>query len=388
MRDDDKKKSRTPDNGGGRRAFLKTALAAGAATALSCEPKKGDTAAPSAAGATTIKWKIQSAWDAGTDGFVAFQKFCENVKQLSEGKLEFEPFAAGQVVGTFEMFDAVKSGKLDAMNCFTVYWGSKVPAAAFLTSYPLGMDSPEQWETWFYTLGGLELARKAWAAHNLFYVGPIQHDLNIIHSKVPIKSFDDFKGKKIRLPGGMIGEVFAGAGVIPVVLPGGDTYPALEKGTVEAADFVGPAVNLKLGFADIAKYIIIGPPSTPCLHQPVDLMDLTVRTEKWQALPKHLQNVVIAATRQHSWDHYTYIQKQNLLAWEKFKEKGVTILRLSDADIEKFRKLAIPIWFKWAKKDALAQEAFASQLAYMKSTSLGYINDSMLIDADGKKLSL
>jgi len=220
-------------------------------------------------------------------------------------------------------------------------------------------------------------------------VGSIQHDLNLICSKVPIRSFEEFKGKKIRYPGGMSAEIFSYAGVSTVLLPGGEVYPALERGVIDAADFVGPAVNYNLGFADVAKYIIMGPTSTPCLHQPVDLMELTVNMAKWNALPKHVQEIVIAATRQHSWDQYAYIQKENIAAWDKYKAKGVQIIRLSDADIQKFRRYAIPMWFKWAKKDALAREAFASQLAFMKTFNVGYITDSMLVDIDGKtKLTL
>src|SRR5437867_9776360 len=103
-------------------------------------------------------------------------------------------------------------------------------------------------------------------------------------------------------------------------------YQALERGILDASDFVGPAVNYNLGFSEVAKYIIMGPPTTPCLHQPVDLMDLTVSLPKWNALPKHIQEVVIAATRQHSWDQYAYIQKEDVAAWDKFKEKGVQII--------------------------------------------------------------
>ena len=147
-------------------------------------------------------------------------------------------------------------------------------------------------------------------------------------------------------------------------------------------------MNYNLGFAEVAKYIIMGPPSTPCLHQPVDLMDLTVNMKKWQALPKHLQDVVIAAVRQHSWNQYALIQKEDILAWDKFRQKGVEIIRLSDQDIAKFRRFAIPMWFKWAKKDAFAKEAFSSQLAYMKTINIGYVTDSMLVDLDGKKLTL
>jgi TRAP-type mannitol/chloroaromatic compound transport system substrate-binding protein len=331
-----------------------------------------------------VKWRVQTAHVAGTVGYRAFQKYCANVKLLSEGKVEFQPFPADAVVGTFEMFEAVKGGVLDAMHCFTIYWPGRIPVTAFLTSYPLGLDRPDQWETWFYELGGLQIARKAFQPHNMFYVGPIQHDLNLIHSKIPIRSFDEFKGKRIRFPGGMIAEIFSYAGVSTVILPGGEVYQALERGAIDAADFIGPAVNYDLNFGVVAKHIIMGPPTTPCLHQPVDLMDLSVNLTKWNALSKHLQETVIGATRQHSWDHYAYIQKENIAAWDKYKAQGVQIIRLSEADIEKFRRYAIPMWFKWAKRDPLAKEAFASQLAFMKTFNVGYITESMLVDIDGK----
>ena len=364
-----------------RRGFLKAAALGGAAAATAGFPAIVKAQAP-------IKWKVQTAWDAGTVGFTAFKAFCDNVKELSEGKLEFTPFPAGAIVGTFEMFEAVKAGIFDAMHVFTLYWAGKMPVTAFLSSYPLGLDTPAQWETWYYGLGGLDIARRAFAKHGIYYVGPIQHDMNIIHLKVPIRSFEEFKGKKLRYPGGMIAEIYASAGVATVLLPGGEVYPALEKGVIDGADFVGPAVNYNLGFAEVAKYILIGPPSTPCLHQPVDLMDLTVNMGKWNALPKHLQEVVAAAVREHSWNQYAMIQKEDIAAWDKFKAKGVEIIRLKDSDIEKFRKFAIPMWFKWAKKDPFATEAFASQLAYMKTISVGYVSDSDLVGLDGKKLSL
>src|SRR5262249_43060105 len=153
------------------------------------------------------------------------------------------------VVGTFEMFDAVKSGVLDAMHVFTIYWASKVPVTAFLSSYPLGLDRPDQWETWFYELGRLQVARKAYQAHNVFYGGPIRHDLTLIHSKVPIRWLEEFKGKRVRSPGGMPAEIFSYAGVSTVILAGGEVSAALEKGVIDAADFVGPANNYDLGFA-------------------------------------------------------------------------------------------------------------------------------------------
>src|SRR5262249_16779850 len=93
---------------------------------------------------------------------------------------------------------------------------------------------------------------------------------------------------------------------------------------------------------------------------------------------------VIAATRQHSWDHYAFIQKENVAAWDKYKAQGVQVLRLSEADIQKFRRYAIPMWFKWANRDPLAREPFPSQLPYTKRFTAGSTTASRRVDIDAK----
>jgi TRAP-type mannitol/chloroaromatic compound transport system substrate-binding protein len=337
--------------------------------------------------ADAVKFKVQTAWDAGTLGYVKFKEFCEEVTAASEGKIVFEGFPAGAIVGTFEMFDAVKAGVFDAMHCFDVYWPGKIPVATFLSSYPFGMDRPDQWETWYHELGGREYAREAYGSHNMYYVGPIQHDDNLIHSKVPIRSFEDFKGKKLRYPGGIIADIYRSAGVATVLLPGGEVYPALEKGVIDGADYVGAAINYNLGFGEIAKYIIMGPPSTPCLHQPVDLMSLNININKWKALAPHWQTFIEAMVAKHSYDQYSAIQAADIIAFEKLQvEQGVEIIRLKEEDIAKFRRFAPEMWVKWAKKSPLAMKAFKSQLAFMKSVKMGYITDADMVDYNGKKL--
>jgi TRAP-type mannitol/chloroaromatic compound transport system substrate-binding protein len=247
---------------------------------------------------------------------------------------------------------------------------------------------PHQWDAWFDYMGGREIAREAYGQHNMMYVGPIQHDDNLIHSKIPIRSFEDFKGKKIRYPGGMIADIYRSAGVSTVLLPGGEVYPALEKGVIDASDYVGAAINYNLGYGEIAKYIIMGPPSTPCLHQPVDLMSLDINMARWKALPKHLQDLVEVTVKWHSWDHHNAIQKADIEAYEKFKKQGVQIIRLKESDIEKFRKFAPEMWVTWAKKHPLALKAFKSQWEYMKSDKMAYYSESDLVDTKGKKLTL
>jgi TRAP-type mannitol/chloroaromatic compound transport system substrate-binding protein len=368
-----------------RRRFLKTAAATAGVTAATI----GVPSFLRHASAQTIKLKMQTAWDAGTVGFVEFQKFCKLVGEMSEGKLTVEGFPAGAIVGTFEMFDAVKAGVFDAYHSFDVYWVGKQPACTFLSSYPFSMDRPDQWETWFRELGGMEIAREAYGQHNMYYLGPIQHDDNLIHSKIPIRSFEDFKGKKIRYPGGIIADIYRAAGVSTVLLPGGEVYPALEKGVIDASDYVGAAVNYNLGYGEIAKYIIMGPPSTPCLHQPVDLMSVEININSWKKIPKHLQQMLEAAVTMHSWMQYTAIQKADLKAFDDFQTKqGVTIIRLKDSDIEKFKKFAPPLWVTWARKNPLALKAFKSQWEYLKSVKVGYYTEADMVDAQGKKITL
>ena len=374
--------NKAKDKNVSRRGFIKAAAVAGATAGTIGFP-----AVMRVSAADTVKIKVQTAWDAGTLGFVKFKEFCKEVTEASEGKLVLEGFPAGAIVGTFEMFDAVKAGVFDAMHCFEVYWPGKIPVATFLSSYPFGMDRPDQWDVWYTELGGKEIAREAYARHNMYWLGPIQHDDNLIHSKVPIRSFEEFKGKKMRYPGGIIADIYRTAGVATVLLPGGEVYPALEKGVIDGADYVGAAINYNLGFGEIAKYIIMGPPSTPCLHQPVDLMGFAINMKSWKKIPPHLQQLLDASVAKHSRDQYSAIIAADIVAFEKLqKEQGVEVIRLKEEDIAKFRRFAPPLWIKWAKKSPLAMKAFKSQLEFMKSVKIGYLTDKDMVDLDGKRL--
>ncbi|MGD0675849.1 MAG: TRAP transporter substrate-binding protein DctP [Polyangiaceae bacterium] len=359
----------------------------GASALEACSKPNAETNAGKAAPTDVVKWRAQSDHPTLASDYEPFVKFCANVSELSEGRFVIEPHGPGEIVSVKDMFEAVKIGKLDLAVTFPGFVDFSA-GTSFLTSYPLGLDRPDQWETWYYEMGGLDLARRMFEPHGVYFLAPIQHDLNLIHSRVPIRSFDDFKGVRLRMPGGLIADVFDAVGAKTVLLTGDQVYRTLENGTIDAADFAGPATNFNMGFANVAKYIVLGPRSTPCIHQPVDLHCALVCLEQWKALPRHLQQVLEYAVRRFSWDDYAYVQKQNIAAWEKYREKGVEVLRLSTADVEKLRRVAIPLWFKWARKDPFAAEAFTSQLAFMKNTSVAYITDEMLVDGKGNRLTL
>lgn len=384
MTDEIKKEPTTEvktDTAATRRSFMKlagttAAIAGGAALST---PFISD--AKAAAG---NKWKVQSTWDAGTSGYSLFEEWCKSFKERSGGELSIKPFAAKSVAADNNaLFDAVRNGVLEGMNPWTLYWAGKIPASVFLSSYPVGPDQPAQWDTMFYGLGMLEKAREIYAKFDLVYVGPIQHDANIIHSKVPVNSVEDFQGLKLRVPGGMVSEVFQSFGASTVSLPGSDIFPALEKGTIDAADYVGPAVNWELGFGQVTKHILFGPPGLMSVYQPVDLMDLTVNKRAWDKLTPTMQQFVEDQVKTYSLDHYVSIQKRNVEALKKFTDSGSTISRMGQEDLDKFRKAAIPIWFKWAKKDPDAAAVFKLQLDYMMNGIMGYIEPS---DIKGQSL--
>lgn len=352
-----------------RRAALQRVALAGAA----------GLAAPSIASAAgqTTTWKIQTSWPGGA-GLQIFKDWCATIVEKTGGELAFQPFGANDVVGDFQLFDAVKNGVLDAVNPFTIYAQGIIPAATFLTSYPLAMRNPHEFDVFYYGLGGLDIARELYAAQGMHFVGPVHHGPNIIHSKVPIRSIDDFRGRKMRMPGGMVAELFTELGAETTVLPGSEIFPALEKGTIDVADYVGPAVNYSLGFSQVTKYISMGPPGFMSVYQPVDIMDITVGMDAWNKLSPQMKQFVEMETKAYSIHHHAMIQKADQEAWAKFEADGTEVTRLTQDDVELMTEVAVPIWYKYANRDKNAARVFKIQLDYMMSGSLGYVTKDQI----------
>lgn len=364
-----------------RRGFLKNAAVGAAAGALitgapfigNAEAQKG------------LRLRVQSSWQPGTAGYKAFESWAGRVQELTSGEVSVQPFPAGAVAGDFEVPDAVRNGVLDGQNWFTVYWAGKMPAGVFLSAYPMALSLPHHWDMMFGAYGGFGFAKDLYRKQGLEFLGWVHHDLNLIHSKVPIRSLDDFQGKKIRMPGGIVAETFAAAGARTTLLPGSEVYPALEKGTIDAADYTGAAVNYELGFWQITKYIIMGPASTPCLHQPVDLMDFAVSRRVYERMSKKTQDLMHQLVAAYSREHYIAIQAANAQAWPKYRERGTEIIHLSEEDAQRFRKLAIPLWFKWANTDPDAAKLFQMHLRTMMDPAVAVITEE---DIKGQKLSI
>jgi TRAP-type mannitol/chloroaromatic compound transport system substrate-binding protein len=322
-------------------------------------------------------WRVQSSWPGGV-GLEAFKAWSKSIVERTSGELAFEPFGANELVGEFQLFDAVRHGKLEAMNSFTQYWSGHIPASVFLAAYPLGLRQPHEWDVFYYGLGGIDLAREVFAKVGMYYLGPVRHGANIIHSKKPIRSIKDFRGLRLRMPGGLVAELFQAAGAKTAMLPGTEILHALENDTIDAADFVGPAINYAMGLHKVTKYVSMGPPGFMSIYQPVDLMDLTVAMKSWLALSPKMRAFLEDEVKVYSLHHHSQIEAADQVAWGKFKEAGVEVTRLSDEDVLAFTKLIIPRWFAWANRDPDARRVFRIHLDYMMSGSLGYITPDMI----------
>ena len=368
-----------------RRSLLKGSVAVGGAAAVFGAASQLGAPYIGTAKAKTTTWIIQTSWWNGVQGWPYFEKWCKTIIEKTGGELELKPFAGGAAVGTFEMLEATRSGVLDAMNWWTLYGAGRLPASVFLSSYPLGLRNPHEFDTFFYGMGGLEITRELYAKLGLFYVAPIHMGPNIIHSKTPLRTIEDFKGKKMRVPGGLVAELFTAAGAKTTLLPGSEIYPAMEKGTIDVTDVVGPAINWDMGLGQVAKYISMGPPGFMSIYQPVDVMDFTVNMDRWNALSPQMKQFFEMECHVYSDMHHAFIQKLDFDAWDKFTKAGVKVIRLQQRDVEEFTKLAVPLWFKWANKDKTAARIFKIQLDYMMSGSLGYVTPDMI---KGQKLDL
>lgn len=370
--------------GNGRRSGLKKILLGGGAAAI------GGLSAPYISDAQAAKGKtlrIQSLWTENTIGYRTFKRWCESVQELTSGEVGLMPFAGGTIAEIFDMMSATSAGVLDGMHWVPHYGAitGAMPAGAFLTSFPMGLPHPHQWDMLFDSYGGTDLARELYARHGLHFVGHVHHDLNLIHSNKPIRSLDDFKGLKLRMPGGLIADCFKAIGARTVTLAGSEVRPALKSGTIDAADFAGPAMNYDLGFAEVSKYIIMGPTSTPCLHQPVDLTIVVFNQGVWKGLSKQTQTLLTELVRAFSLEHFVAHQKANIAAWSKFASAGVEVTRLSEDDVAQFRKTALPLWFDWANRDRDSARVLRLHLDVMLNPAVAYISPD---DIKGHQLKL
>jgi TRAP-type mannitol/chloroaromatic compound transport system substrate-binding protein len=265
-----------------RRQFLQAAGVGLAATAV---------AKPAIAQSMPeIKWRLSSGFPKSLDTiYGGAETIAKYVGEASDGKFQIQPFAAGEIVGTFQLADAVGNGTVEMGQTASYYYVGKDPTFAFPTAIPWGLN-PRMENAWMYHGGGIDLMNEFFAKHNMYGMpsGNTGTQMGGWYRK-EMKTVADLQGLKMRI-GGLAGQVLAKLGLVPQQLPGGDIYPALERGTIDAAEWVGPYDDEKLGFNKVAPYYYY-----PGFWEGGAQITAFINLAKWNELPKAYKSLLTAA---------------------------------------------------------------------------------------------
>ncbi|MBM3396244.1 MAG: twin-arginine translocation signal domain-containing protein [Betaproteobacteria bacterium] len=324
-----------------RRSFLKgAAVGAGVGAAT--------IAAPAIAQSNpAISWRMATSWPKSLDTmYGGSDLFCKRVAELTDGKFQIRPFAAGEIVPAAQVLDSVQAGTVEIGHTAPTYYFGKDPAFAFGTTVPFGMNARQNYAWWHFG-GGAELMEPLFKGYGVLNIpaGNTGAQMGGWFRK-EIKSLKDFKGLKFRIAG-IAGLVVAKIGGVPQMIGGPDIYPALEKGTIDAAEWVGPYDDEKLGFNKVAKYYYY-----PGWWEGGPMLSAMVNLKKWNELPKHYRSALqVAAAEGYSWMPARY-DALNPAALRRLVANGTVLKPFPRAVIEACEKATYEVYEELGQKSA------------------------------------
>ena len=329
----------------------------------------------------TYNWRLVTSWPKNYPGLgMAPERIADLVEEMSDGQMTITVYGAEEQVPAFGVFDAVSSGSHQMGHSGGYFWKGKVPAAQFFTSVPFGLTADEI-NAWVNRGGGLELWREIYEPFNIYPIPAGNTGTQMFGwFNKEINSLEDIKGLKMRIPG-IGGEVLKEAGGIPVTLPGGELFTALQTGVIDATEWVGPYNDLTFGFHQAAKYYYY-----PGWHEPGPMLELIINLDEWNSLPKHLQAIIETATKavnQVMLDEY--LAKNNQALTELVEVHGVELRRLPDDVIEEFRMISDQILEELAQEDETIAKVYNSYKSFKEDVSEYHkISEDAFIEARNK----
>jgi TRAP-type mannitol/chloroaromatic compound transport system substrate-binding protein len=335
-----------------RREFLKRAgLGLAASTAV---------AAPAIAQSMPeLKWRLTASWPKSLDTlWGSCETFAKFVAEATDNKFQVQTFAAGEIVPALQTLDAVQNGTVEMGHTAYYYYIGKDPTWALFCSAPFSLNARQQ-NAWFYEGDGQKLIDEFGAKFNTYnlLMGNTGCQMGGWFKK-EINTVEDFKGLKMRI-GGWAGKTLGKLGLVAQQIAGGDIYPALEKGTIDATEWVGPYDDEKLGFHKVVKYYYY-----PGWWEGGTTNHLQINLEKWNALPKNYQSIVRAAAGAANVEQLARYDARNPQALKRLVANGVQLRPFSQAVMEACLKASNEVNAETSATNASFKKVLDSQNAF------------------------
>lgn len=308
-----------------RRSLLKSATLGGAGAAVA-----SSLPAPAIAQSSPeIRWRLTSSFPKSLDTIHgAAEVFAKVLADVSDGRFQVQVFAPGEIVPGLQAMDAVANGTVECCHTASYYYWGKDPTFAFGTAVPFGLNTRMQ-NAWMYEGGGIDLMNAFYQRYNIFGLpgGNTGAQMGGWYRK-EINTPEDMRGLKMRI-GGFGGKVISRLGVVPQQIAGGDIYPALEKGTIDATEWVGPYDDEKLGFHKVARYYYY-----PGWWEGQAMLHFFINLEQWNTLPKPYQALVKAAAHAANTAMLTRYDALNAAALKRLAMSGAELRPFSESILD------------------------------------------------------
>ncbi|MFN3835912.1 MAG: TRAP transporter substrate-binding protein [Glycocaulis sp.] len=346
-----------------RRKFIGGAAIAAAGTIAACSESNGngtagEVAAPAVNRNRTRRLRMVTTWPASFPGLgTAAESTARFVREMSGGALEIQVHGAGEIVGAFEVFDAVSNGVADMYHGAEYYWQGRSPAFNFYCAVPMGMTAMEIM-AWVEYGGGQELWEELSGQFNLiaFQAGNTGHQMGGWFKR-EINSVADFRGLRVRMPG-LGGDVIRAMGGAAVALSGGEIYQALQSGAIDATEWVGPWNDMAFGFYREAPYYY-----GPGFHEPGSALAVGINRGVWDSLPADQQAIIKAACRAANNQSIAEFTHHNGIALQTLVEQhGVQLRTFSDDIWREMGRVSEEVVANSANADAITRRVYDSYI--------------------------
>ena len=343
-----------------RRKFLQQAAVGGLLT--------GVIAAPALAqNEPSVRWRLAASWPKSLDTiYGSVEDLCRRVSQLTEKRFEIQPFAGGEIVPALQVMDATQNGTVDCGHTLTAFYIGKNAAYAFDSGVAFGLNNRQQ-NAWMYYGGGLELLHELFRKNGMVQIpcGNVGVQMGGFYRK-EINSVDDLKGLKFRI-GGLGGTILAKLGVVPQQIPTSDIYPSLERGTIDAAEWIGPYDDEKLGLHKVAKFYYY-----PGWWEGSAMITLIINAQRYDALPQLYKDALDAACAEQNVMMMAKYDAKNPEALRRLVAAGVQLRQFPRPVLDACYKATFETYDELAAKNEDFKKIYASWQKFLADSNLWF----------------